>query len=138
MALLPLRLRARHRLRWKCKSLSHPARFQTQPKSIERLLFFKEALANPLSLSLIQSAARTFDFSAGDTAVFPDNAGHYVQNTSPNETLSWIEIYKSDRVVDISLTQWLALTPAGIVADTLKIPIETARGLRKEKQVIIA
>jgi oxalate decarboxylase len=40
--------------------------------------------------------------------------------------------------VDISLTQWLALTPAGIVADTLKIPIETARGLRKEKQVIIA
>ena len=61
-----------------------------------------------------------------------------MQNTSPNETLQWIEIYKSDRVVDISLTQWLALTPAGIVADTLKIPIETARGLRKEKQVIIA
>jgi oxalate decarboxylase len=61
-----------------------------------------------------------------------------VQNTSPNETLQWIEIYKSDRVVDISLTQWLALTPAGIVAETLKIPIEAARGLRREKQVIIA
>jgi oxalate decarboxylase/phosphoglucose isomerase-like protein (cupin superfamily) len=90
------------------------------------------------SLLFQQSAARTFDFSAGDTAVFPDNAGHYVQNTSPNETLQWIEIYKSDRVVDISLTQWLALTPAGIVAETLKIPVEVARGLRKEKAVIIA
>jgi oxalate decarboxylase len=61
-----------------------------------------------------------------------------VLNTSPNETLQWIEIYKSDRVVDISLTQWLALTPAGIVAETLKIPIEAARGLRREKGVIIA
>ena len=61
-----------------------------------------------------------------------------MQNTSPNETLQWIEIYKNDRVVDISLTQWLALTPAGIVAETLKIPVEVAKGLRKEKQVIIA
>jgi hypothetical protein len=32
----------------------------------------------------------------------------------------------------------LALTPASIVAETLKIPVEVARGLRKEKQVIIA
>lgn len=61
-----------------------------------------------------------------------------MQNISPNETLQWIEIYKSDRVIDISMTQWLALTPAGIVAETLKIPLEAARGLRKEKQVIIA
>ncbi|KAK6440824.1 hypothetical protein LTR95_002951 [Oleoguttula sp. CCFEE 5521] len=65
--------------------------------------------------------ARTFDFSAGDTAVFPDNSGHYIENTS-NETLQFIEIYKSDRVVDISLTQWLALTPSSIVASVLKVP----------------
>ena len=68
----------------------------------------------------------------------PDNSGHYIENTSPNSTLQWIEIYKSDRVVDISLTQWLALTPAGIVAEPLEIPVEVAQGLRKEKQVIIA
>jgi oxalate decarboxylase len=93
---------------------------------------------NPILTSHPQAAARTFDFSAGDTAVFPDNAGHYIENTSANETLQWIEIYKSDRVIDISLTQWLALTPPGIVAETLKIPIEVARGLKKEKQLIIA
>lgn len=84
------------------------------------------------------SAARTFDFTAGDTAVFPDNAGHYIENTSKNETLVWLELYKSDRVVDISLTQWLALTPAPIVAQVLKIPLDVVKTLKKEKQLIVA
>lgn len=70
-------------------------------------------------------------------AVFPDNAGHYVLNTSPTEDLVWIEIYKSDRVADISLTQWLALTPPDIVAATLKISREVVDQLKKEKQLIV-
>ncbi|ETI26110.1 hypothetical protein G647_02887 [Cladophialophora carrionii CBS 160.54] len=82
--------------------------------------------------------ARTFDFGPGDTAVFPDNSGHYIENTSPTDDLVWIEIYKSDRVQDISLTQWLALTPADIVANTLKIDLSVAQGLKKEKQLLIA
>nr|OQO18451.1 hypothetical protein B0A51_12408 [Rachicladosporium sp. CCFEE 5018] len=81
--------------------------------------------------------ARTFDFSAGDTAVFPGNSGHYIENTS-NETLQFIEIYKSDRVVDISLTQWLALTPSSIVASVLKVPESAVKTLKREKQLIIA
>ena len=81
--------------------------------------------------------ARTFDFSAGDTAVFPDNSGHYVQNTSRNETLVWIELYKSDRVVDISLTQWLALTPPDIVASTLKVDESVVKKLKTVKQEIV-
>ena len=84
------------------------------------------------------ASARTFDFSAGDTAVFPDNAGHYVENTSTNETLVWIELYKSDKVIDISLTQWLALTPSHIVASTLNISESVVQNLKKEKQLIIA
>lgn len=81
--------------------------------------------------------ARTFDFSAGDTAVFPDNSGHYIENTSSDQNLTWIEIYKSDRVADIPLTQWLALTPSDIVSSILKLPIETVESLKKEKQVLI-
>ncbi|KAK0628295.1 putative oxalate decarboxylase oxdC [Bombardia bombarda] len=81
--------------------------------------------------------ARTFDFSAGDTAAFPDNSGHYIENTSDTEDLVWIEIYKSDRVADIPLTQWLALTPSDIVAQTLKVPLSVAQTLKKEKQVLI-
>lgn len=49
----------------------------------------------------------------------------------------WIEIYKSDRVADISLTQWLALTPPDIVASTLKISRSVVDALKKEKQVLI-
>jgi oxalate decarboxylase len=49
----------------------------------------------------------------------------------------WIEVYKSDRVADIPLTQWLALTPADIVAQTLKVPIEFVEKLKKEKQVLL-
>lgn len=63
--------------------------------------------------------------------------GHYIENLSDTEDLVWIEIYKSDRVDDISLTQWLALTPADIVASTLKIPVDIAAGLKKEKQILI-
>ena len=62
---------------------------------------------------------------------------HYIENTSETEDLVWIELYKSDRVQDIPLTQWLALTPADIVAQTLKVPISFVEQLKKEKQVLI-
>jgi len=48
-----------------------------------------------------------------------------------------IEIYKSDRVADISLTQWLAVTPPDIVANTLKISRSVVDQLKNEKQLLI-
>lgn len=62
---------------------------------------------------------------------------HYIENTSDTEDLVWIELYKSDRVVDISLTQWLALTPPEVVAQTLKVPLEFVKNLKQEKQILI-
>lgn len=82
--------------------------------------------------------SRTFDFTVGDTAVFPDNSGHYIENTSDTEDLVYIELYKSDRVADIPLTQWLALTPSDIAASVLKIPVSVIEQLKTEKQVLIA
>jgi oxalate decarboxylase len=61
---------------------------------------------------------------------------HYIENTG-DEELIWIEIYKSERVADISLAQWLALTPADLVSQVLKVPIEFAQQLKKDKQVIV-
>lgn len=49
----------------------------------------------------------------------------------------WLELYKSDRVADISLAQWLALTPADTVATTLKIDIEVVKNIKKEKQRLV-
>ncbi|KAL4793050.1 hypothetical protein BDV19DRAFT_391492 [Aspergillus venezuelensis] len=79
------------------------------------------------------SKARTFYFAAGDTAVFPDNSGRYTENTSDNKTLVWLDFYKSDQVVDISLAQWLALTLAESVANMLKIDIEVVKKIKEEK-----
>lgn len=69
--------------------------------------------------------------------MFPDNSGHCIENTSETQNLTWIEIHKADRVADVSLTQWLALTPADIVADVIKLPIAIVKELKKEKQVLI-
>ncbi|KAE8168116.1 RmlC-like cupin domain-containing protein [Aspergillus tamarii] len=106
----------------------------------EEWLYFHQGNARA-TVFLGDSKARTFDFTAGDTAVFPDNSdlkpGHYIENTSETEKLVWIEIYKSDRVADISLAQWLALTPADVVATTLKVDIEVVKQIKKEKQVLV-
>jgi oxalate decarboxylase/phosphoglucose isomerase-like protein (cupin superfamily) len=62
--------------------------------------------------------------------------GHFIQNTSETEKLVWIELYKSDRVADISLVQWLALTAADTVANILKLDIEVVKHI-KEKQLLV-
>ncbi|ORY61380.1 RmlC-like cupin domain-containing protein [Pseudomassariella vexata] len=101
----------------------------------EEWLYFHQGQARE-TVFIGDAKARTFDFRAGDTGVFPDNSGHYIENIGA-EDLIWIEIYKSDRAKDVSLTQWLALTPADIVANVLKIPLETAEGLKKVKQLLV-
>ncbi|PIA95937.1 Oxalate decarboxylase OxdD [Cercospora beticola] len=105
--------------------------------TVQEWVYFAQGQARA-TVFMGNEAARTFDFAAGDTAVFPDNSGHYVENTSPNEDLVWIEIFKADRVADISLTQWLALTPAQYVAEALNVSLEFVHQLKKEKQLIIA
>ncbi|KAI0444039.1 Bicupin, oxalate decarboxylase/oxidase [Xylaria telfairii] len=82
--------------------------------------------------------ARTFDFTSGDTAVFPDNSGHYIENTSDTDDLFYLEIFNSDVVEDVSLTQWLALTPPDLVSQVLNVSIDVVKALPKEKQVILA
>jgi hypothetical protein len=71
-------------------------------------------------------------------AVFADfSEGHYTENTSATENLVWIEIFKSDRVADISFAQWLALILADIRANTLRIPGAMVQQLKKQKQLLI-
>ncbi|KAI4216181.1 MAG: hypothetical protein L6R36_009350 [Xanthoria steineri] len=103
----------------------------------EEWLYFHKGQARA-TVFLGGGLARTFDLRAGDTGVFPENSGHYIENISETEQLVWIELYKSDRVADVSLTQWLALTPPDIVASVLKIPRSVVDQLKKEKQVLIA
>ncbi|WP_438346894.1 oxalate decarboxylase family bicupin [Paenibacillus sp. FA6] len=80
--------------------------------------------------------ARTFDYRAGDVGYVPYAFGHYIQNTG-NQTLWFLEMFKSDRFVDISLNQWMALTPRDLIRDNLHIGQELQDALRKEKVPVV-
>jgi oxalate decarboxylase len=80
--------------------------------------------------------ARTFDYQAGDVGYVPFAMGHYVENTG-DETLSFLEMFRSDRFADVSLSQWMALTPPELVRPHLNLDEETIAALSKRKPVIV-
>ncbi|MEK8129110.1 oxalate decarboxylase family bicupin [Paenibacillus filicis] len=81
--------------------------------------------------------ARTFDFRAGDVGYVPFAFGHYVQNTG-STSLWFLEMFQSDRFADISLNQWMALTPPDLIRDTLHVGDELIHALRKEKWPVVS
>jgi oxalate decarboxylase len=62
--------------------------------------------------------------------------GHYVQNTG-DQPLQFLEMFRSDRFADISLTQWLALVPPKLVQAHLNLDPRTIAALPKNKAVIV-
>ena len=80
--------------------------------------------------------ARTFDFQANDVGFVPFAMGHFIENTG-NTTLRFLEIFKSDYYADVSLDQWLALTPPELVGAHLKSDPQLIRVLRKEKVPVV-
>ena len=76
--------------------------------------------------------ARTFDFQAGDVGYVPFAMGHYVENTGTT-TLRFLEMFKSSYYADVSLNQWLALTPPQLLKEHLKLDQQFANALSKTK-----
>ncbi len=81
--------------------------------------------------------ARTFDYQAGDIGYIPIAMGHYVQNTGADK-LVYLELFRSDRFVDVSLNQWLALTPPELVKAHLDVGDDTIAALSKAKPIVVA
>ncbi len=79
--------------------------------------------------------ARTFNYQAGDVGYIPFAMGHYVENIG-NEPLRFLEIFRSPRFADISLNQWMALTPPGLVQAHFNFNEKTMSALRKDKPII--
>jgi oxalate decarboxylase len=80
--------------------------------------------------------ARTFDFQAGDVGYVPFAMGHYIENTG-SQPLRFLEMFKSSYYADVSLDQWIALTPPELVQAHLRIDRQTIDALRKEKKPIV-
>jgi oxalate decarboxylase len=76
--------------------------------------------------------ARTFNFRAGDVGYVPFAMGHYIQNIG-NSPLRFLEIFKSDRFADLSLKQWMALTPPELIRAHLRLGAKGMAVLEKEK-----
>jgi len=83
-----------------------------------------------------EGTARTFNFQAGDVGSVPFPMAHYIENIG-DTTLRFLEIFKSDRFADVSLTQWLAQTPAEIVKAHLKVDDAFIKSLSKTKQPVV-
>jgi oxalate decarboxylase len=80
--------------------------------------------------------ARTFDFQGGDVGYVPFAMGHYVENTGA-ATLRFLEMFKSSYYADLSLDQWLALTPPDLLKAHLDLGHEFTDALRKTKAPIV-
>jgi oxalate decarboxylase len=83
-----------------------------------------------------EARARTFDFLAGDVGYVPMSMSHFIENTG-DETLRFFELFKSSHYMDVSLAQWIALTPHELVEAHLHIEPKVLDTLRKDKRPVV-
>ena len=80
--------------------------------------------------------AQTADFRPGDVGYVRKSLGHYVQNTGSTD-LVFLELFKSDRFAEVSLSDWLAHSPPQLVRDHLKISPEVLARFTKTRPEIM-
>jgi oxalate decarboxylase len=80
--------------------------------------------------------ARTFDFRAGDVGYVPFAMGHYIENTGTTP-VRFLEMFKSSYFADMSLDQWMALTPPELVNAHLHLDRQVMDALRKTKAPVV-
>jgi oxalate decarboxylase len=83
-----------------------------------------------------EGRAGTFDYWPGDVGFVPQNMGHYIENTG-KATLRLLELWRADRVSDVSLRQWLAFTPFELVQAHLKIDKSVLENISTRKAPVV-
>jgi oxalate decarboxylase len=83
-----------------------------------------------------EGKARTIDYQAGDVGYVPFAMGHYIENMG-NTPLRFLEMFKSDHYADVSLNQWLALTPPELVQQHLHLSQRVMSKLQKKKRPVV-
>lgn len=81
-------------------------------------------------------SSRTFDFQAGDVGYIPFPMSHYVENTGTEDVI-YLEMLKSTKYSDLSMAQWLGLTPPHTVKDHLHLPDAVIANLPKIHPFIV-
>jgi oxalate decarboxylase len=90
-----------------------------------------------MTIFMPPNRARTMDFNANDVGFVPRVAGHYIENTGDTD-LVFLEMFKADRYVDISMNNWLRRLPPELVTSHLNIDDATIKKIPVENQAVIA
>lgn len=80
--------------------------------------------------------ARTFDYVAGDVGYVPKTLAHYIENTG-DEPLRVLNVFATAEYKDVSLNNWLALTPPALVQGHLDVGAPLMTSLRQSYQTIV-
>lgn len=80
--------------------------------------------------------ARTFNYNPGDVGFVPRTLGHYIENigTTP---LRIVNVFNTTHYKDVSLNNWMALTPPDLVRGHLNLDDTVMKALRATKQIIV-
>lgn len=90
-----------------------------------------------MTVVMNEGKARTMDFNANDVGFVPRVATHYVENTGDTDCI-FLEMFKADQFVDVSLNNWLRHLPPEAVTAHLNLDKEELTRIPSEKELVIA
>jgi len=80
--------------------------------------------------------ARTFDFVAGDVGYVTKNLAHYIENIG-DAPVRVLNVFSTPAYRDVSLNNWLALTPPALVRGHLDVGDTLMEALRPGRQPVV-
>jgi oxalate decarboxylase len=80
--------------------------------------------------------AVTNTFNPGDVGYVNRNFGHYIKNVG-NDDLMFLEIFRSNSFVDVSLVDWLTHTPTALLAATFNVSQQDIAKWPKDKPLVM-
>lgn len=80
--------------------------------------------------------ARTADFNAGDIGLVPRTFGHYIENVGATD-LIFLEMFKADRFMDLSVSQWMTHAPPELIEKHLGISQDLLSRIPKSKTPVM-
>lgn len=82
------------------------------------------------------SKARTFNYTSGDVGFVPRTMGHYIENIGA-DTVRVINVFNKPRYKDVSLNNWMALTPPDLVKGHLNLDDAAIKSLKRERCPVV-
>jgi oxalate decarboxylase len=90
-----------------------------------------------MGIIMNEGRARTMDFNANDVGFVPRVATHYIENTGKTDVV-FLEMFKSDQFMDVSLNNWLRRLPPEAVTAHMNIDQDLIPKIPSEKELVIA